>query len=80
MHWENKLLQQCHFFLKPTKVYGGSWPKKSNDGFEEESHIAILEKNQTNELAEKSLEFVLGVVGIGRSAVEFQFHRWKARY
>ena len=33
---------------------------KKNDGFQEEGHIAILEKNQTNELAEKSFEFVLG--------------------
>ena len=34
--------------------------KENNDGFEEESRIAILEKIQTNELAGKSFEFVLG--------------------
>ena len=34
--------------------------KENIDGFEEESHIAILEKIQTNELAGKSFEFVLG--------------------
>ena len=45
---------------KPTQSKQVLAMKENNDGFEEESRIAILEKIQTNELAGKSFEFVLG--------------------
>ena len=45
---------------KPTQYKQVLAMKENIDGFEEESHISILEKIQTNELAGKSFEFVLG--------------------
>ena len=45
---------------EPTKSKQVLAVKENNDGFQEECHIAILEKIQTNKLAGKSFEFALG--------------------